>query len=59
MNKRRLKKLIKKSKIINICCETDYEEHINGNDISFHKYGFDVGEYVYYPYTWIRRVICG
>lgn len=59
MNKRKLKKLIKKSKIISIYGETDYEEHIDTNNVSFHKYGFNVGEYVYYPYNWIRRVICG
>ena len=59
MNKRKLKKLIKKSKIISIYGETDYEEHIDINDVSFHKYSFDVGGCVYYPYNWIRRVICG
>lgn len=59
MNKRRLKKLLKKSKIISIYAKHDYSEHINSNDVSFHKYGFAIGGYVYYPYNWIKRVICG
>ena len=59
MNKRRLKKLIKKSKFVSVYAIDGYNPHVNVCDITFHKYGFSIYSSICYPYNWIIKVTCG
>ena len=59
MNKRRLKKLIKKSKFVSVYAIDGYNPHVNVCDITFHKYGISIYSSICYPYNWIIKVTCG
>ena len=57
MNKRKLKKLIKKSNNIDIYAFLYGRNRTKSSDITFHKYGIRIENCVYIPYYFIERVI--
>lgn len=57
MNKRRLKKLIKKSNVLNIYCYLGGKARTKSQDVTIHKYGISIECCEYIPYKFVRRII--